>query len=171
MRRAAWGRRGPEGAGPPSVHHPSTPHPSLPSSYQALPRRFKAGLWAEDRLVTLKGLQQLHADAVLTSWSLPRPHGFPHAQAGEHTVGPSHECRLGPPLPLEIGVGQGCSPLVQPEDRGWGTSGGHFTNFGQRFFGGCEAPRAGRGCRAPSCPHPKLTHAAPTVPVTWARGW
>ena len=125
----------------------------------------------KDRLVTLQGLQQLHADAVLTSWSLPRPHGFPHVQAGEHTGGPSHERRLGPPLPLEIGVGQGCSPFVQPEDQGWGTSGGHFTNFGQRFFGGCEAPRAGRGCRAPFCPHPKLTHAARTVPVTWARGW
>lgn len=47
MRRAAWGRRGPEGAGPPPVYRPATPHPPLPSSYQALPRRFKVGLWAQ----------------------------------------------------------------------------------------------------------------------------
>ena len=118
----------------------------------------------KDRLVTLQGLQQLHADAVLTSWSLPRPHGFPHVQAGEHTGGPSHERRLGPPLPLEIGVGQGCSPFVQPEDQGWGTSGG--------FLGGVKPPELGGDAGLPPAPTPSLhmPHAQSPSPGPAAGG-
>lgn len=170
MRRAAWGRQGQRML----AHHLYTAHPPLTHPCPAAIRHCHAGSrWAcgpKDRLATLQGLQQLHADAVLTSWSLPHPHGLPHMQAGEHTVGPSHGHCLGPPPPLGSGWVRDafCSSSLRTGSR----APLEVTSPTlERFFAGCEAPRAGQGCRAPTCPHPKLTHATPTVPITWARGW
>lgn len=150
------------------AHHLYTAHPPLTHPCPAAIRHCHAGSrWAcgpKDRLATLQGLQQLHADAVLTSWSLPRPHGLPHMQAGEHTVGPSHGHCLGPPPPLGSRWVRDafCSSSLRTGSRAplEVTS----PTLERGFLRGVKPPELGRGAGLPPAPTPSLHMPHPQSP-------
>ena len=119
---------------------------------------------------THRGVSTTGAPAVSITWDPPSPGELWGAAEKPPPSSPGR----GLGSPAQLGLGQGC-PWLRPA---WGPGGGapqgHLIDSGLRFLLGSEAHRAGwrrGGGSFLTTPHPALTHAAPTVPVTWARGW